>query len=604
MNLRWIFAGTLRRQLSVSLILLVAGAVFAIGFASITIAQEVIRHHTARFGGKMLTQAAYRLGSVIDNAETTVDSLILDRRLAPLLQRLAGPDSRTSQAARTALRDLLIQYKASLLPGAELVVVDPAGNTVTTYLQQSILKKIIPARFANQSKAWRLRYLPDYQAHELTGSGRLLELTARIISLPGQAQSGWIILHLDYRIVESIMTNISLQENSLSRFQSDATVFGPEKQVIFPWIAPSDPVVASAYRKLAGRLRNTETLEETVDGRRHLVIATAVPWTPWEVYIAAPASRLYDGLEHLYDSLFIIGLICAVSAGGLAALISFFVTKPVHRLRKAMRLVEEGQFSARAPEGGPLEIQTLGRAFNRMLREVDRLTKRLVAEESERKTAVIKALQAQIAPHFLFNTLAALAGMTAKRPPGEVAEALRSLRRLLYLSIGKSGDFVPLAEEFEHIHHYLYLMNIRYPGRFSLQLQLPEELRHCQTLRLILQPIVENCLQHGLKSRSGLVQVVASREGDAVMIRVTDNGQGMSREELSAVWQRDHHRSGVGVRNVDARLKLSFGPDYGLALVSSPGEGTTALLRMPFREVGEPVRLDREQVDELPKERV
>ncbi|MCL6591719.1 MAG: sensor histidine kinase [Firmicutes bacterium] len=604
MRINWFLNGALRRQLSVSLIILVIIVVSAIGITSIQMAQQVIRNHTVRFGGKMLTQAAYRLGSVIDNAEATVDSLILDRRLAPLLSEISAPDRRISQGARRALHDLLLQYQTALLPGAELIIISPAGNIVTTYNLQAfpenfLLETRLTGNFLtdtylkesfladtrlNKPKVWRLLYFPFYQSSDSKASGRLLQLTARIISLPGQSQGGWIILHLDYRIVESIMTNISLLENTLSRSKSDVIVYGPEKQVIFPWIAPLDPILDRAYQKLSSRLRKIQTLEEKLSGRNYLVIAVPVPWTPWEVYISAPTSRLYAGLNQIYNTMLVIGVFCALFAIFAATLISYFVTKPVNKLRKVMRLVEEGNLAVRAPESGPLEIQTLGRAFNRMLYEVDRLTKRLVAEESERRTAVIKALQAQIAPHFLFNTLAAMAGMTTKRPPGEVAEALRSLKRLLYLSIGKDGAFVTLADEFEHVHHYLHLMNIRYPGRYSLQMDLPSELRRCLIIRLVLQPIVENCIHHGYKLQGGAIRVSAFQDnGGAIVIQVTDNGQGMSPEKLQTIWRQNPNRSGVGIRNVDERLKLSFGPDYGLTLESSKGEGTTVSLRIPLR---------------------
>ena len=211
-------------------------------------------------------------------------------------------------------------------------------------------------------------------------------------------------------------------------------------------------------------MQNVETIEERSSGENFLVIAAPVPWTSWEVYIAAPTSRLYTELNQIYNGILVIGFICILIAVFSAAMITYFVTKPVNKLRNVMHFVEAGNLMVRAPEDGPLEIRILGRSFNRMLHEVDRLTKRLVAEENEKRTAVIQALQAQIAPHFLFNTLTALAGMTIKRPPAEVAEALRSLKRLLYLSISKNGDFITLADEFEHIRHYLYLMNIRYPA--------------------------------------------------------------------------------------------------------------------------------------------
>lgn len=583
LKLKRFFTATLRKQLSVSMILLVIGVVATIGTTSIKITQQVIINHTIRFGGKMLEQAAYRLGSMIDNAETTVDSLILDRRLAPLLQNLSSNNAVAKETARRSLRDLLLQYRVSLLPGAELIVIDSSGNLVTTYNLQPTINNLVPETPSNKSKTWQLRFFPYYQTSDLRTPGRLLELTARIISLPGQAQSGWIILHMDYRIVESIMTNITLRESSLGRYQSDVIVFGPDQQVVFPWIAPSDLVLKEAYHELTGRLRNTEAVEKTISGKKYLVVAANVPWTPWEVYISAPTKLLYAGLEQIYDYIISIGVICILAVIFFATLISFLVTKPINKLRKAMRLAEEGDFRVQAPESGSLEIRTLGRAFNLMLSEVNLLTRRLVAEESARKNAVIKALQHQISPHFLFNTLSAMAGMTVRRPPKEVAEALRSLKRLLYLSIGKEGDYVTLADEFEHIHHYIYLMNIRYPGKFALEMELPGELRDCLTIRLILQPIVENCIHHGLKSQGGKIRVSATVQHERVIIKVSDNGVGMSREHLDSIWNMKQNRSGVGVFNVDERLKLCFGSDCGLMISSLEGEGTTVSIHIPLQ---------------------
>ncbi|MCL6590935.1 MAG: sensor histidine kinase [Firmicutes bacterium] len=589
MKLNWLATWTLRRQMSISMIFLVISAVTAIGITSIKIAQEVVKNNTARFAGKMLTQAAYRLGSLINNAETAVDSLILDRRLAPLLNQLAKPENaRMYEKARLALHDLLAQYKAALLPGTELTVIDPAGNMVTTYQIQLAPQQIVPGNLSDKPKTWRPRYFANNTTKAAALSGRLLELVARIVSLPGRSQSGWIILHLDYRMVESIMANISLQENTLSQFQSEVVVFGPEKQVIFPWVAPANQVLDGIYRKRTDQLQKLEVAEQNYKGDNYLVIMAPVPWTPWEVCISAPTRRLYTGLGQINNSILVIGLICSCVAVFFASLLSYFVIKPVNRLRKIIGYVEDGRFSVRAPEGGPLEIKTLGRAFNKMLGEVDRLTKRLVAEESERKTAVIKTLQAQIAPHFLFNTLTAITGMTAACPAEEVAEALRALKSLLYLSIGKSGDFVTLADEFEHISHYLYLMNIRYQERCILETDLPEELSQCRIVRLVLQPLVENCLQHGFKTRGGAaragacIRVTAAKKGEDILIQVIDNGEGMTPEQLSAVWKEQRDGAGIGVRNVDERLKLSFGPDYGLSLTSIRGAGTTVSLRIPY----------------------
>jgi two-component system sensor histidine kinase YesM len=131
-------------------------------------------------------------------------------------------------------------------------------------------------------------------------------------------------------------------------------------------------------------------------------------------------------------------------------------------------------------------------------------------------------------------------------------------------------------------------MNIRYPGKFALEMELPDELRECLTIRLILQPIVENCIHHGLKSQGGKIRVSAIREDQRVVIRVSDNGVGMSREHLDSIRNMRQNRSGVGVSNVDERLKLCFGSDYGLTISSLEGEGTTVSIHIPLEYAVKP----------------
>ena len=132
-------------------------------------------------------------------------------------------------------------------------------------------------------------------------------------------------------------------------------------------------------------------------------------------------------------------------------------------------------------------------------------------------------------------------------------------------------------------------MNIRYPGKFLLKIELPEELRLCRTIRLILQPIVENCLQHGFKWQGGEIRLLAYRENNDVIIEIADNGGGMPSDQILIAWNDTPGHSGIGVRNVDERIKLSFGRKYGLTINSIKGEGTRVFLRIPYQYSDSPV---------------
>ena len=585
MGVHKLWGNSLRYQLSMCLVLLVLVLTTIIGWISIKISQQVVRNNIAYFSSSVLSQASGRLGSIISNAELIADKIIINDALNSLLTDLSSENRVKVLRARLKLQDLLRRYRESLPGLKEIIIMDEHGHVVSDDELRVNSTRFTGLKWHNGAlKRWRLRYISIVRQDGQIDDERLLELNARIIQLPERNQTGLLILRLDYQLIESIMIGISLDNGSVDRINNITTVLNSQGEVIFPWIFSKQNTIADIRLRMNTNLdlRRGVISEQKIEGKKYLVAAIRDLSSGWEIYTWAPTKNLYSGLDEILIQVLRMGILFALVAIILSTLFAFLITQPLAKLERIMHRVEEGELVIRAPETGPHELQTLSRTFNKMLNKVDDLTRMLVAEERHRKILAIHALQAQITPHFLFNTLAALAGMTLKRPASEIVDALHALMRLLSISIGRDGDLITLADEFEHIQHYIYLMGIRYPHRFTSEIVLPQELQHLLTVRLIIQPLVENSFQHGLKSHGGLIKIIAHKENNNILIDVCDNGCGMASEQLNKLWQREREQPGIGVRNVDERLKLTFGPAYGLTVKTSPGGGTNVTIRIPI----------------------
>ncbi|SDN88952.1 cache domain-containing sensor histidine kinase [Alkalicoccus daliensis] len=316
-------------------------------------------------------------------------------------------------------------------------------------------------------------------------------------------------------------------------------------------------------------------------------------YTGWETRIAI------DDAFFLYERNQIIGFIATsgLIAVLLTALASYFIastiTRPMHRLVSKMKRVEEGELNERMEADGSPEIAVLSRGYNRMLTSIDRLISEVYEAKLTEKNAKIAALQAQINPHFLYNTLNVMKAIGRARGVTEVAEISSSLAELFKYNMNQSDQLVSLEAEKMHIEHYMRIQKHRFPNRYTLHTDIPEALRHALIPKLMIQPQVENSIQHGLKNLTsgGHIWLSAFEEEGALIIEIKDNGCGIEEARLTQVRQSlDASRIvdidpdlGLGIVNTHMRLKLMFGETYGVSIQSELHQGTKVQLRMPLQ---------------------
>ena len=263
------------------------------------------------------------------------------------------------------------------------------------------------------------------------------------------------------------------------------------------------------------------------------------------------------------------------------------ITFPIQKLRDSMKRVQKGDFSAAEIEVySDNEIGSLTRSFNVMTHKIQDLMAQNIQVEEQKLKFDLKALQSQINPHFLYNTLDSIIWMAEGKKNEEVVLMTASLARLLRQSISIENELVTIGQEIEYVRSYLTIQKMRYKDKLEFEINVDPRITHAQIIRLVLQPIVENAIYHGLKYKEskGMLKVHGYELGERIIIDITDDGVGMDEETLKHIYDKhkvNYHSNGVGVYNVQQRLVLYYGKEYGIIYHSEKGKGTTATVVIP-----------------------
>ncbi len=292
-------------------------------------------------------------------------------------------------------------------------------------------------------------------------------------------------------------------------------------------------------------------------------------------------------------SIYLIMAVCLVAVAlFLSNIIARNITMPIQKLRDSMARVQEGDFHGADIEVfSENEIGSLTKSFNVMTHRIEELMEQNVHEQEQKRKSEMKALQSQINPHFLYNTLDSIIWMAEGKKNEEVVLMTASLARLLRQSISNEDEVVSIGNEIEYVRSYLTIQKMRYKDKLEFEIDVNPSVKHIKIVKLVLQPIVENAIYHGLKYKEskGLLIVRGYTKGENAVIEIIDNGVGMDKETLEHIFEShkvNYHSNGVGVYNVQKRLQLHYGADYGITYRSEPGTGTTATIVIPRNQEG------------------
>lgn len=330
------------------------------------------------------------------------------------------------------------------------------------------------------------------------------------------------------------------------------------------------------------------TFEKDFNGSKSLVAFSHILHTDWYLIDIIPFS--YINSESSKTGIYIawVALVCFLIAVLLTLVITRSISSPLKFLMRQMDEVKKGNLSFRIKNDSNDEFAEVTSNFNIMLEELNKLIADVKKNEREKSLAELKALQAQINPHFLSNTLNTVKWLATIQNAGNISNLVTALIQLLHSSMGKGDELINIGEELENVKNYINIQEYKYCDKFEVQFDIDESILNCKIPKFTIQPIVENAILHGIEPMEGkgIISLKGAKYDDDIMLMVTDNGVGFSQDKLNSLqWPeipRDKKRfSGIGVKNVSDRIKLYFGEQYGISVDSLPNIYTKVKIKIP-----------------------
>lgn len=323
-----------------------------------------------------------------------------------------------------------------------------------------------------------------------------------------------------------------------------------------------------------------------LNGEKTLIASISVDNTDWRFVLVVPHKDIVAISTKARNQLLLIFLAVAVLTLPMAYYVSSSGTLRIRRLSKTMRKVGVDDFTAVLDPKNDDEIGELIQTFNRMLARIDDLATDKYQLGIDVKNMELRALQAQINPHFLYNTLDMVNWLAMKYNAEDIQTLITSLSDFYKISLSNGEDIITIRAELEHVRAYVFIQNMRFRNRIQLEVEVPEEVLAHTTLKLILQPLVENAILHGIMEKEdqlGTIRICCFKNGADIRIVVEDNGVGMDEETVQGIMNGtlQRHSGGYGIRNIHNRLEIMFGFPYGLTVESIIGIGTKVTLRLP-----------------------
>lgn len=596
-KVRNIFAGSIHRKLVLSVALYI--------ILPVTILNAYVFSFFQKTLISKATQSAFNNMSFLeDNLNNTLDSMITSARFISLDKNVTNALEEKGDKQNIDIRYFLDIEKLF-------------SNIRINYLNQYFHIAIIPEN-GEIISSWARNYYDysdlrkqEWYIDTMKSGGSFLWIAPQEQYIKNDETNEKYLVSVSMNIMnDTFIKNlgtvlISINESELYKQLSPAYLYDTEGDI---YLTNEDGIIISYKDKaLIGKSINECGFDRDIfatdrnnrlyklNDQQVLVNYLTLKKTQWKLIQIIPYNEIVSEPKQLMKQVLIASLLILTMVFIVLLAFSSKITLPIRKLVSLMKKVEEGDMDVRVQPKGVDEISVLGQAFNKMMLKQKELISRIseeerrLAEEQRKKDEIkLEMLMAQINPHFLFNTLNTIKWTAIMGATDTVAEMVSNLGTLLERSLKRGKDTITLNEEIENVKSYIYIQRIRFKNRFDVDFDIPNELQNCLVLRFILQPIVENSIIHGLaeKEYGGLIRIKAFKNSDNLEITVTDNGMGMDKNKAEQLLKNvniDKNRlSGIGLVNVNERIHLNYGPQYGLKIESITGRGTEVKLVLPY----------------------
>jgi two-component system, sensor histidine kinase YesM len=583
---------SIHSQLALAFSVLILCTTAILSFTAYRLSSDSVKTQSLEYTNELVKQVRTNIETYIQNMES-ISSLSLGNGDLKRYASLTDKDSPEAEGLARQVGDYFSSIVSSRGDIASILYVGPHGGIVSDGGHGEI-KEI--ARIKEQ----------DWYTHAIRLSGQaaissahvqqlfteeyrwVVSLSRQMMQTAGKGE-GVLLVDLNYTLIDNLCKQIQLGKRGYVFILDPAgdLVYHPQQQIINTQLKSEEiPAILAS---------EDGSWVAEADGGQKIYTVSTTPFG-WKIVGVIYAEDLAGNKRAMQGSAAFWGSLCLAVALTISVIFTFTLTRPLKTLELHMkRVVEKGDFDQRVAIDSPNEIGMLARTFNLMIMKIKDLMAQIVQEQESKRISDLKALQAQIQPHFLYNTLDSIIWMAEMGKMDEVVRMTSAFAKLLRASISEGDELVPIAVELNHIRNYLTIQQMRYRSKFSYSIEVPEELQKLKILRLVLQPLVENAIYHGMKHKpeTGHIRITGRRISGMIELIVADDGVGMPPEKLHAIIARlqsqndAHSSSGVGVQNVNHRIALYFGPAFGLRYESELEEGTTVFVRIPELGDGE-----------------
>ena len=399
---------------------------------------------------------------------------------------------------------------------------------------------------------------------------------------------GVILLDIRHDIIQSSINGVTIGEKGF------VFVMDQEDNIVYT------PVNGIVYRVNPKWVKAMEPMSVQIQGGSYQIRSELSPYTGWRTVGVFSMDEVMSSVNTIVYILFT----CVIISLVLVVIVSFkfsrTLTNPIFKLKRLMKQAESGDLTVRFNFQHNDEIGELGQSFNHMIARIDQLLQMVYVEQENKRTAEMKSLQEQIKPHFLYNTLDTISWMARDYDAEDIVRLVDALTNMFRIGLSHGKDIITVKEEITHVSNYLYIQKIRYKDKLNYVIHVDESLYAIEVPKLILQPLVENAIYHGVKAKrgGGTITITGVPEGENLVFTVQDNGAGMPQEKVEELNRRMSERSvldekkSFGLFYIRERIQLCYGKGYGVHVESTLGEGTRVTITLPLYQ--KPKKFDEE----------
>lgn len=415
----------------------------------------------------------------------------------------------------------------------------------------------------------------NYRYYWVVSLSRSVELTNL-----GSIGRGVLLVDMNFSAIEQMFSKVNEKSSGYVYLmdRNGEIIYHPRQKAIYSGLIAENNIKATEYED--------GDHVERFNGAERSVIVKTVGYTGWKIVSVTPMKELSLSMAQtrIFTLISLTVTIFLVLFGNM--FISSRVTDPLRRLDESVRQLEEGNLDVdNIYIGGSHEIMHLSRTINSMVKQMRKLMDDMVKEQRDKRRSELDALQSQINPHFLYNTLDSVVWMIESKRYKDAITTVTALATLFRISLSRGDNIIPIRDEIVHAQNYLNIQKVRYKNKFTSTIEIDPVIEDCCTIKLIVQPLLENAIYYGAMDEDSVISVKGYEKDGDIFIEVTDNGMGMPEDVLENLLKEKSKTrgrgSGIGLWNVNQRIQLYFKGDYGLSLTSELDEGTTVTIHLP-----------------------